>query len=287
MGTYTGTNSADTITPFTVSKGVISSPSGSRPSAAADTIYGGDGADYLDGAGGNDHIYGGVGNDRIYGGDGDDIIYGKPLGLRDQYDSDTIYGGNGNDTIYGNGGEDDTGSLDGNDTIYGGNGNDKLYGKIGNDTLYGGEGNDRVAGYIGNDTLYGENGADFMRGGDGLDRISSGAGNDIYDYDYVTDSKPGAATRDVILDYNGVGAAAGDVIDLSTIDANTGVTGNQAFVFKGSGAITGPGQVHVVASGTNTLIQANIGGTTAPELEILVADGTALHTQWVATDFIL
>lgn len=45
--------------------------------------------------------------------------------------------------------------------------------------------------------------------------------------------------------------------------------------------------MHVGASGNNTLIQANTGGSTAPELEILVKDGAALPSQWVADDFIL
>jgi hypothetical protein len=45
--------------------------------------------------------------------------------------------------------------------------------------------------------------------------------------------------------------------------------------------------VNVVASGGDTLIRANIGGTLAPELEIVVQDGTATPGQWVAGDFIL
>lgn len=84
-----------------------------------------------------------------------------------------------------------------------------------------------------------------------------------------------------------INGRVGDRIDLSTIDANTSVSGNQAFVFKGTGAFTGAGQVHLIASGADTLIQANTGGTTAPELEVLVHDGSALPTQWVAGDFFL
>ena len=84
-----------------------------------------------------------------------------------------------------------------------------------------------------------------------------------------------------------MGKAAGDWIDLATIDAKPGISGNQAFTFKGAGAITGPGQVHVVASGDDTLVQANTGGSLEPELEILVKDGAAGPSQWVAGDFIL
>lgn len=56
-------------------------------------------------------------------------------------------------------------------------------------------------------------------------------------------------------------------------------TGNQTFVFKATAAITGAGPVHVIASGSDTLIHANTGGTLAPELEILVKDGTDLPGQ--------
>ena len=159
--------------------------------------------------------------------------------------------------------------------IYGGGGAKETW--DGNDTLYGDDGDDRIYAQFGNDRL---------TGGAGLDKLGGGLGNDIFDYNAVTESKPGAG-RDVVLDFNGVGAAAGDRVDLSSIDANAGVGGNQAFAFKGTGAITGPGQVHVVASGADTLIQANTGGTTAPELEILVKDATATPAQWVGGDFIL
>ena len=98
----------------------------------------------------------------------------------------------------------------------------------------------------------------------------------------MSESKPGAANRDVIIDFFGAGAKGGDAIDLSTIDANSGVGGNQAFIFGGTGA----GHVRAVASGTSdSLIQADIGGAAGPELEILVSGVAASH--WTAGDFIL
>lgn len=92
------------------------------------------------------------------------------------------------------------------DLIDGGNGNDTLRGGAGNDTLIGG---------LGADSLYGE------------------LGNDLFDYNSVNDSLVGVA-RDVIRDFAGAGAALGDRIDLTTIDANSVVAGNQAFIFGGS-----------------------------------------------------
>ncbi|MDZ3837097.1 MAG: hypothetical protein U0S49_06950, partial [Rhodospirillales bacterium] len=163
---------------------------------------------------------------------------------------------------------------------------DTISGQDGNDQIYGGRSADDPA--DGPDTIYADVGNDNVWAGGGVgDRCDGGGGNDRYQYESVSDSAPGATNRDVILAFANVGATAGDQIDLATIDANTGVGGNQAFVFKGTAAISGAGQVNVVASGGDTLIRANTGGTLAPELEIVVQDGTATPGQWVAGDFIL
>ena len=84
----------------------------------------------------------------------------------------------------------------------------------GSDYLNGGAGRDNLAGGAGNDVLAGGRGADMMSGG---------AGRDVFDFNSVSDSTK--ANSDLILDFqHGV-----DKIDLSTIDANIGQGGNQAF----------------------------------------------------------
>jgi Ca2+-binding RTX toxin-like protein len=232
-----------------------------------DTLFGG--LNELSGEPVPDILRGGAGNDKIYGGRGDNDRADGP---------DTLYGDDGNDDVWAGGGDD---------TVQGGAGNDNLYGQSGNDTLSGGGGNERVYGGTGNDTLYGDAGVDTVRGGEGLDRLYGGGGNDRFDYDAIADSKPGAATRDVIVDFEGIGAAAGDRVDLATIDAKTGPAGNQAFAFIGTAAFTGAGQVRLTGSGADTLIQANTGGSLSAEFEVAVQDEGVQPGQWAAGDFIL
>ncbi len=195
--------------------------------------------------------------------------------------ADEISGDDGNDTVWAGGG---------GDTVYGGVGNDSLYGQSDNDNLYGGDGADVLAGGSDNDLLEGGRGDDKLTGREGLDSLSGGGGNDKFDYDDVTYSRPGAAYRDVIYDFGGAGCSIRtDHIDLSTIDANTGVSGNQTFSFIGGSPFTAAGQVRVEgsveSSGCDTLIQANVTGTSGAEMEIL-AEGV-LPTQWNDLDFIL
>lgn len=112
-----------------------------------------------------------------------------------------------------------------------------LKGTSDDDAIYGYEGNDELYGYGGNDMLYGGEGIDLLYGGSGEDLLSGGNGNDVFDYDAVSDS-PGFEENnpegiyDSIVDFNGNGAALGDRIDLSTIDANLNEPGNQAFALN-------------------------------------------------------
>jgi Ca2+-binding RTX toxin-like protein len=237
----------------------------------------------FDGKGGNDTISGFAqgGDDTILGGDGNDTLYGRAVGDSDGYysDADTIHGGSGNDLIYGGSGKTD--SWDSDDTLYGEDGNDRIWGSFGKDLMSGGKGSDQLRGQAGNDIL---------AGGEAADRLYGGGGSDTFDYDALADSKPGAALRDVIYDFAGVGGSTrGDQIDLSGIDANTSTSGNGAFTFVGTSAFTAPGQVRVAsaAGSSQTLVQANVTGVSGAELEIAVSDGQAQAGAWNALDFIL
>lgn len=142
------------------------------------------------------------------------------------------------------------------DTIIGLGGVDSLRGFDGNDTLSGGTGGDFLFGGSGTDYLNGESGNDVLDGGLQRDFLFGGTGNDRFDYNIAADSAPGALNRDVILDFTGNGVAVGDVIDLSSIDANALLAGNQAFAVA---------QLTYVGG----ILSANIIGTApAPDLQI-------------------
>jgi Ca2+-binding RTX toxin-like protein len=116
-----------------------------------------------------------------------------------------------------------------NDTMLGGLGNDALSGAAGNDNLQGQGGNDLMLGGLGNDALSGGAGADTLVGGEGTDRLTGGTEADRFVFNSATESPAGVA-RDVITDF----VSGLDIIDLSAIDANGLVDGNQAFSFVGA-----------------------------------------------------
>ncbi|MEH2022224.1 M10 family metallopeptidase C-terminal domain-containing protein [Nostoc sp.] len=92
-----------------------------------------------------------------------------------------------------------------------------------------GSGNDTISGDFGN--------VGILIGVGGTDVLTGGSGNDIFDFNFVSESQPGLL-RDA---RNGI--LAGDQIDLSTIDANSTIRHNQAFTFIGSRAFSASGQV--------------------------------------------
>jgi Ca2+-binding RTX toxin-like protein len=83
------------------------------------------------------------------------------------------------------------------------------------ENLTGGNFNDSLAGNSGNNTL---------TGGLGKDVLTGNGGNDIFDFNALSEMGTSSTTWDRITDFN-----LGDKIDLSTLDADTAFTGDQAF----------------------------------------------------------
>lgn len=182
-----------------------------------------DGSDmYVNGQGGNDFIvtfnetfsnFGPVishvsGNDTVYAGSG----------------NDTVFSGAGNDTLYGGSGDDKLYGGDDNDVLNGGSGADQLFGDAGIDLLNGGTGNDILNGGAGRDSLNGGADNDTLIGGAGADTLKGGYNADTFKFVDATDL--GFGHTDVIKDFSRTEL---DKIDLSGIDANDTLKGNQAF----------------------------------------------------------
>ncbi len=210
-----------------------------------DTMNGLEGNDMLKGGDGNDKLEGGIGNDAMSGDAGDDTLTdeaGNDI-LNGGLGDDTMTGGNGSDVYHvdsfgdfvietnatpGTGGTDTVNSsidywlvdnveklvLSGTAAI-GGTGN-----VLGN-TITGNKAANMLSGYGGNDVICGGLGRDTLGGGDGLDD---------FDFNSMSETGKTSTTRDRITDF----VHLQDDVDLSTIDASTKATGNNAFKFIGT-----------------------------------------------------
>lgn len=153
-----------------------------------------------------------------------------------------------------------------NDLIVGSGSVNYLDGEGGNDTLKGGAGNDSLEGDAGNDVLVGGAGRDWLFGG---------AGNDIYDFDTLGELVATVPGADYIYDF----VRGADKIDLRTIDANTGIAGDQAFAFVSAFSGNSTGKVCCVGNEVRISTDAD----TAAEYFIVIGNGSPL----TASDFYL
>ena len=210
---------------------------------------------------GNNVINGGAGSDSVsylYGVTGTD---GAKVNLGSTVRQNTI--GSGSDKLL---------SIE---NLIGSNNDDTFTGNSLNNILNGGNGNDVLKGAAGRDTLIGGAGNDVLIGGKGLDALTGGAGNDIFKFIAYTDLGVNS-TRDLITDFT-VGQ---DKIDLSLLDANSKVKGDQAFTYV-TGAFTAPGQVSYDAQ--SGLISINTNANVNADYQIELTG----HPVLSASDFIL
>ncbi len=236
--------------------------------AGNDTITGTALEDIIRGESGDDELIGLSGGDRLSGGSGNDIIRGG-------FGFDQIAGNDGDDVLRGGGG---------NDTIFGNNGKDTLFGGNLDDELFGGKRADILFGGSGDDMLFGNRGLDTLIGGTGRDILTGGEGRDTFEFNSIAETGLGAA-RDRINGFDGVGNAAGDLIDLSGIDARIG-GGDNAFTFIGTSGFTARGQIKVFNLSGETIIAGNTKGGLAADFQIEVDAGVAA-SAWSAADFVL
>jgi VCBS repeat-containing protein len=139
--------------------------------------------------------------------------------------------------------------------------------------LFGGEGSDFLSGGDGDDLIYGNGNGDTLYGG---------GGNDVFRYQSTDDSRS-TGNRDGIQDFS-----AGDLLDLSRIDADVHSAGDQAFVFVADGTFTGQaGQVRAVQTPGFPLwyVEADVDGDMVADLTIILV--TSDQDPITAVDFIL
>ncbi|MGB8813322.1 MAG: M10 family metallopeptidase C-terminal domain-containing protein [Paracoccaceae bacterium] len=266
--------------------------------AFSDKVRADQGRDDLSGASGDDYFIAvnADGNDRIDGGAGADtydarlltttLVLNLTIGVARNLDAtdsltgiENAFGGAGADRMSGNvlnniltgaGGADLLSGAAGADRLNGGIGADTLYGGDGADALHGGEGRDVLLGGTGDDVLWGSYDVDIMSGNSGADRF------DFNDFDeFLVVSGLG---HDLITDFT----RGQDLIDLSTIDANGTLAGNQAFKFEGTAAVNAYGDLGYRFAGGYTVI--SIGFNTPTAYDVLVLTGNIALT---AADFLL
>ncbi len=251
--------------------------------SGANKLYGLDGDDRLEGHDGNDLLDGGTGVDLMTGGTGDDIYY-----VDNALDKIIENAGEGIDTVraslsYTLRDNIERLELQGSDDLtgYGNSLDNILTGNAGANILYGRDGNDKLYGEDGADVLKGENGNDWIEGGAGRDRFYGGLGSDDFVFRDGDFAGLTSSTCDQIHDFSQL---EGDRIRLNLVDANSGLDGDQAFSFIGTGVFSGTaGELRTYQANGQTYVQGDVDGDGVGDFLIRL-DG--LHTLQ-AGDFIM
>ena len=225
----------------------------------ANLLDGGTGADTLSGNGGNDTLRAGAGDDRLDGSFGDDLLDGS-IGI-DTVSYETAAAGISVNLALA--GAQATGGG-GNDTLLS---IENVFGSVFADTIRGnGQAN----------TLEGYNGADTLSGGGGADVLTGGVGADHFQYTALGEST--WAVRDTITDFN---RFQGDKLDLSLLDANTALDGDQGFTFIGSAAFSADATGQLRYEGG--VVYGSVDADAAAEFVVTLAGAPPL----LAADFLL
>lgn len=221
-----------------------------------------------------------IGTSQIFVGTGNGLDNGMTGGAN----SDYMFGGDGKDSIFLGAGKDFAWGGTGNDSIEGQAGDDMLSGGLGADYLAGGTDKDDVRGDGGDDVLSGGTGDDRLSGGTGLDWSWGGSGKDTFVFlstsDFKKDGYVSSRTSEAVYDFG-----AGDRIDLSAIDANAKLSGNQAFTFFGEGApgTKTAGSLWTVDMGDDLMLLGDVNGDGWQDFGLLMVGLQSLS----ATDFVL
>ena len=246
-----------------------------------DIVHGGDGNDRFDvdtlasdyyGDNGNDTFLS-VGFDNYFNGgsDTDTISYElRSKSITIDLGAKKAWTGSGHyedlvsiENATGTGYNDDITGTSGRNVLKGLNGADILEGLGGDDDLYGGSGND---------DLYGGSGRDILNGGTGTDYLVGGTGTDTFDFNSVSEIGRGTS-RDVIADFH---RSEYDVVDLSTIDANSLTSRNDGFTFISGQSFHGIAGELRFASG---ILSGDVNGDGRADFEIKMSGVTKMYVD--------
>lgn len=140
---------------------------------------------------------------------------------------------------------------------------------------------ENLAGSSHNDTLTGNSGVNALHGSAGADKLTGGTGADTFLFKAAGDSTVATAGQDTIFDFS---HAQGDKIGLSGIDANTTLSNDQAFVFKGTAAFSGgKGELHFDKQASDTYVYGDVNGDKVADFVLHFDDAIVFQ----ANDFIL
>ncbi|HEX2576089.1 MAG TPA: calcium-binding protein, partial [Aquihabitans sp.] len=214
-------------------------------------------ANKLSGGDGNDTLAGGEGADTLVGGGGNDSF------LVSAGDKVEELSGGGTDVVY----SDVTFTLSTNvehlalvgSAAINGTGN------ASDNQLLGNAGNNSLSGTGGNDTIAGAGGADTVSGGSGADRFV-----------FVSAADSTEAAPDLIIDFK---KGDNDRIDLSAVDANVNVAGDQAFVWAAGFTGVAGQMVASFNAGTNrTTLRMDTDGDGQGDDMVIVLTGNVNST---------
>lgn len=213
-----------------------------------------------------------AGADRMFGGGGNDIYVVDSVG-----DIVTEVAGEGTDLIL----SAISGTLRANVENLTLTGTLNNFG-VGNDVsniIVGNTGNNILIGYGGSDRLSGGEGADVLRGGAGADILAGGTGSDRFVFFSTGESGGLASLRDTILDFSRQELINDDLIDLSAIDANLLISGNQAFRLDNGGTFLA-GEIRQIRSGADLIVQANLDGDVEAEFSLRLSNMAGTLTEF-------
>ncbi|MGE0387356.1 MAG: beta strand repeat-containing protein [Gammaproteobacteria bacterium] len=168
------------------------------------------------------------------------------------------------------------------DVISTGSGGNVVHGLGGDDEIDAGGGADVVYGGAGDDAIDGGDGSDVLSGGAGRDDLSGGSGADVFRYYLASESAP--LDFDRIRDFN---RDEGDRIDLSLIDANTLLGGNNDFSLVASFTGAGAELEQAAIDAGSVMVRADVNGDRVADFQIEVRTEGSMSALLVQTDFIV